>query len=100
MTAPSRPRPRQHPYVTTHVYADGTETASTVRTRMTPEGMVTTVDGGPLHDSSEITSVGASPVGLRQQHHKWLWRVLNADRTHVEWFTRLHRRQTQDATVA
>lgn len=84
MTAPAERTPVA--YHTTHIYADALQTATTVRTRMSAEGMTTTVDGGPLHDSTEITSMHVNPSALREQHHKWVWRVLNADMTRPEWF--------------
>lgn len=92
MTAPPLPRPEPY-FQTTHIYADGTLTV--VFTALRPEGMVTTVTDGPLHDSQEITTIARSLDGLRGQHMKWLWRVLNSDRTHPEYFARKAKRLAQ-----
>ena len=80
-------------YQTTHTYADWT--IATVKSTLHAGGMVTQVTDGPLHDCLEITTRGTSPDALRLQHHKWVWRVLNADLTRPEWFARKAKRRAR-----
>jgi hypothetical protein len=75
---------------TDHTYGDWT--LAKVVSTLHAGGMVTQVTGGPLDDSEEITTQGHCREGLRTQHHKWVWRVLNADKTRAEWFARKARR--------